>query len=88
MRMEPASEALVDSQEAGQECSLDGCLTSTGTAVLSFPVEEFRKWGKNVRWGFPFSEWFLENVFEEAPESSPLSSPLIYYKCIRYIYIL
>lgn len=42
MRMEPASEALVDSQEVGQECNQVGCLTGTGTTVLSFPVEEFR----------------------------------------------
>lgn len=39
----PAGEALVGSQEAGQECSLVGCLTGRGTANRSFPVEEFRE---------------------------------------------
>lgn len=50
--MGPADEALVSSQEAGQECSLVGCLTGTGTANLSFPVEEFREWGNGscVAW--------------------------------------
>lgn len=40
MSVEPAGEALVDFQEAGQERGLVGCLTGTGTASLSFPVEE------------------------------------------------
>lgn len=43
MSVEPAGEALVDSQEAGKEYSLVGCLTGTETADLSFPVEKFRK---------------------------------------------
>lgn len=34
MSVEPADEALLDSQEAGQECSLVGCLTGTETAGL------------------------------------------------------
>lgn len=60
MSVEPADEALLDSQEAGQECSLVGCLTGTGTAGLWFPVEKFRKLDKGIfiRWyhGFIVAE--------------------------------